>query len=354
MRLAICGLGAAARNLHIPAYKRLADVELVGGCDPDLNAREMFRNEVPALFDDLARMLDELHPDAVTICTPPSLHHQHVMLALDRGCHVFVEKPLCETLQQADEMIRRSEIVNRRVVVNTQFPNMRIYRAAKKQIGSDEFGRLLFIHAWQTFDVNAKTEASWRGELKRRVSFEFGVHVFDLIRYFFDAEPVRLFAHMPSPLGLSQCDTVNTIALEFSDGRAASIVLDRLSRGPERYLELRLDGEFAAVQTSIGGSLELRAGIEPRRRRPFVRLDIAGGGKAVLQKGEKSRLIAREGLSPFSEATGLLFQEFLQEIAIGKLSRSTVTEHRKTLALVLAAYQSAEEGRVVDLQQSHG
>lgn len=354
MRLAICGLGAAARNIHIPAYKRLADVEVVGGCDPDPEARNRFRDAVPALFEDLPRMLDELHPDAVAICTPPSLHHEQVMTALDRGCHVFAEKPLCETLDQADEIIQRSRVAERRVVVNTQFPRMRIYRAAKNQIGTDGFGRLLFIHAWQTFDVNAKTEAGWRGELKRRVSFEFGVHVFDLIRYFFDAEPARLFAHMPQPLGLSHFDAINTIALEFDDGRAASIVLDRLSRGPERYLELRLDGEFASVHTSIGGSLELRAGIAPRGRRPFVRLDIAGGGKALLQKGEKSRLLAREGLNPFSEATAIQFQEFMEEIATGSPSRSTVTEHRKTLALVLAVYQSAAQSTMIDLPRSHG
>lgn len=351
MRIAICGLGAAARNIHIPAYRRVKDVQLVGGCDPDPQARNAVRKLVPALFDDLDRMLREVQPDAVVICTPPSLHHQQTLRTLEHGCHVFAEKPLCETLKEVDEIIEAANRAGKRVVVNTQFPAMNIYREAKKRIGTPGFGRLLFLHAWQTFNPNAKTEAGWRRDLRRRVCFEFGVHVFELVRFFFDAEPVRLFAHMPSPLGLASSDAVSTIALEFDDGRAATVVLDRLSKGQERYLELRLDGEAAAIHTSIGGSLEVCAGIEPRQRRPFVRVEVAGGGRAFLQTGSQSTLIAREGLHPFVDATARQFDEFREEVVTGRACRSTATEHRKTLALVLASYRSAEQLTVMDLRK---
>jgi hypothetical protein len=49
--------------------------------------------------------------------------------------------------------------------------------------------------------------------------------------------------------------------MEFADGRGASIVLDRASRGPELYLDMRLDGESAIVHTAIGGRVRLAAGI---------------------------------------------------------------------------------------------
>lgn len=353
LRIAICGLGAAARNIHIPAYRRVSGVRLVGGCDPDPSARDAVRKDVPALFENLDQMLHEVQPDAVVISTPPSLHHRQILRTLEQGCHVFAEKPLCETLDEADEIIEMAARAGKRVVVNTQFPAMNIYREAKKRIGTSEFGRLLFLHAWQTFNPNASTEAAWRGDLRRRVCFEFGIHVFELVRFFFDAEPVRLFAHMPSPPGATS-EVLNTIALEFDDGRAATVVFDRLSKGQERYLELRLDGETAAIQTSIGGSLQIRAGIEPRRRRPFVRIEAAGGGNAYLQKGSRSTLIAREGLHPFVVATARQFEEFMEEVATDRACRSTVTEHRKTLALVLASYRSAEQLAVVDLRQTNG
>jgi len=353
MRLAICGLGAAARNIHIPAYRRLKDVVLVGGCDPDPQARTSVKDVFPLLYADLAEMLEQVRPDALAICTPPALHYEQTLLAIEKGCHVFAEKPLCESLEEIDNIVEAARRGGKRVVVNTQFPSMKIYSEAKRRIGTPEFGRLLFLHAWQTFNTNAKTEAGWRGQLKKRVCFEFGIHVFELVRYFFDAEPARLFAHMPSPPGTVECDALNTIALEFEDGRAASIVLDRLSRGEERYLELRLDGEFAAIHTSIGGSLQMRAGIEPRSRKPFLSLDIAGGGKAVLQKEKHSRVIAREGLNPFAAATARQFQNFQEEVSTGVPCRSTVLEHRKTMALVIAAYRSAESGTMINIQHMY-
>ncbi|HUF19063.1 MAG TPA: Gfo/Idh/MocA family oxidoreductase [Thermoanaerobaculia bacterium] len=353
MRIAICGLGAAARNIHIPAYRRVSGVQLVSGCDPDPKAREAVKKDVPALFDNLELMLREVRPDAVSICTPPALHHRQILQVLEQGSHVFAEKPLCETLEQADEIIEAAHRAGKRVVVNTQFPAMNIYRESKRRIGSPEFGRLLFVHAWQTFNPTAQTEAGWRGELRRRVCFEFGIHVFELVRFFFDAEPARLFAHMPSPPGATS-DVLNTIALEFEDGRAATVVLDRLNKGQERYLELRLDGEEATIQTSIGGSLEVRAGIDPRRRRPFLRVDAAGGGTAYLQQGSRSTLIAREGLHPFVVATARQFEEFMEEVSTGKACRATAAGHRKTLALVLASYRSAERMEVVDLGKTNG
>ncbi len=66
------------------------------------------------------------------------------------------------------------------VAVNNQFPAMNIHSAAKREIGSRRFGELLYLHAWHTMRADAHTEHGWRGELQRRLCFEFGIHVFDL------------------------------------------------------------------------------------------------------------------------------------------------------------------------------
>lgn len=63
----------------------------------------------------------------------------------------------------------------------------------------------------------------------------------------------KIFCPMPNPKPETNYEVVNIISLEFADGLGASIVLDRLSKGPESYLEMRLDGEFASIHTSIGG-----------------------------------------------------------------------------------------------------
>src|SRR5262249_17716404 len=144
------------------------------------------------------------------------------------------------------------------------------------------------------------TEAGWRGQLKHRLCFEFGTHVFELVRFFFDANPTRLMAHMPQPLPDVKSDLLNIINLEFADGRAACIILNRLSKSTERYLDMRLDGEYGSIHTSIGGRVEFRAGIHTRSRRPFIGFDFAKGGMAVFERGNSRRVIARDGINPFS------------------------------------------------------
>jgi predicted dehydrogenase len=352
IRVAIVGLGAVARNIHLPAYKPLANkVEIVAGCDNDPTARQTAKEKfgVPEVFEDAGKMIAETAPDVVVVCTPPALHVEQSLMALEAGSHVFCEKPVAETLADADKLVRAASEANRFVVVNNQFPYMNIHLAAKKMIGTPEFGKLLFLQAWQIFHPDEFTEADWRGRLRRRLCFEFGIHVFSLARFFFEDDPVAVSARMPNPLSKFESDALNLITIEFSDGRAASIILNRLSNAPERYLDMRLDGENASIQTSIGGEVSLEAGIHTRQRRPFVSLNFAKGGKAVLQKGTESRVIGRDGINPFASSTAYHFNNFVDALRKGTIPPGTVADNRKTLALVFAAYDSAENDRTVYL-----
>ena len=354
IRVAIIGLGAVTRNIHLPAYSQLGDqVTVVAGCDTDRTARTLALRKwhLPEVYDHPQEMIEKTRPDVVSICTPPSLHHEQSVLALNYGCHVFCEKPLAESLSQVDEIIQASDRSKRFVVVNNQFPYMNIHMASKKFIGSPEFGRLLFLQAWQTFRPTGITEAGWRSKMKRRVCFEFGVHVFELIRFFFEDNPVRVFAHMSDPSPEISRESVNVISLEFKDGRSACIVLNRLSKGPERYLDMRLDGEFASIHTSIGGEVRFEIGIHTRERRPFLGFSFIKGGKALLQNGNRSKIIARDGLNPFASATAAHFRNFINTIENGGIPRGTARDNRNTLALAFAAYDSAQSGRVIEMDR---
>ena len=351
-RIAIFGLGAVTRNIHLPAYSTLKDkAQVVAGCDPDPEARKLAAGKyhVPAVYERCEEMLEQSRPDVVAICTPPALHREQTIMALEAGCHVFCEKPMAETLADADAIIRAAERTGRTVVINTQFPCMRIYRASKALIETPEFGRLLFLHARQKMRPTAQTEAGWRGEMERRVCFEFGVHVFEIVRFFFDDTPTRLFAHMPRPKAEIKSDAVVTITLEFADGRAASILLNRLNQGADRYLDVDLDGQYASIHTSIGGEARFEIGLETRTRTPFAGLHFVKGGKAVLMNGAKSRLIAKDGINPFASSTAYHFNRFIEALKRGATPPGTAAENKKTLALALAAYDSAQGGRVVEL-----
>ncbi len=100
-KLAIAGLGAAARNIHLPAYKRIVGLKVVGGVDPCAKSGDF---DFP-LFDTVQEMLDRTAPDILTVATPPSSHFELVRLGLNAGVHVFCEKPFVPSLEEAKEII---------------------------------------------------------------------------------------------------------------------------------------------------------------------------------------------------------------------------------------------------------
>ena len=302
-RIALAGLGAAARTIHLPALAKLKDVEVVGGFDP--------AGELPGVrsFASLEEMLIVGKPDVVTIATPPSSHLAIAAAALEAGAHVFCEKPLAATLAEADALSDVARRCGRRVAVNSEFPYMPIHSAARDEIGSERFGRLLFVDIRQSFVMTSDTEAGWRGNELQRSFKEFGTHVLDLCKFFFDERPTTMRSRMPRPFAGGGPDYLDLVQLDFSSDRVAQITLDRLTRGRHSYLDIRLVGEKGTIETSIGGRAELTLGLRPQGRRPFSDLDLALGGRARLYHGDRHVTLARSPLDLFPDATAARKEE---------------------------------------------
>jgi|GEM_PF-1666363 len=98
MRIALAGLGAAARRGHLPALDLLAaehTVVVVGGCDPDPQRRLVIQQDYPSLpmFGSATEMLATVRPDLLVIATPPKAHADLAKLAATHGAHILCEKP---------------------------------------------------------------------------------------------------------------------------------------------------------------------------------------------------------------------------------------------------------------------
>lgn len=344
-KIAICGLGSAARQIHIPAYRKLPDVEVVGGCDPTIKQGDF---SFP-LFESVAEMIEQAKPDIVAVVTPTSTHFELSKLALQAGCHVFCEKPFMSNLEEAAEIVKLAEQLGKSVVVNNQYRFMNIHEAAKNKINTPEFGDLLFMSANQTFFVSEQTEDGWRGSDPQRTCKEFGIHVLDLARYYFNEDPVSVSARMPKGKNPESPDYLNLIQLEFSGDRVAHITLDRLSRGPHRYLDIRLDGSEGIVETSFGGKIEFHAGIKGGTRKPYLETDISMGGRARLYRGEKYRKLASDPLDVFAHATHKLMAAFIHALETGSTPPCCGADNIRTLALVYAAYESSENKQPVSM-----
>lgn len=345
-RVAIAGLGHAGLGIHVPACGLLPDFEVVGGYDPGLN--DTSKVDFP-LFDSLSKLVAETAPDLMIVATPPHLHGPAVEEALEAGCHVLCEKPFTDTVFEARRLLKVAASSQRRIFVNNQYRYMPAHEAAKAASKTSEFGELLFVNAEQMFRRDLTAESGWRGQGSRRACREFGTHVFDLLRFFFDEEPLKLDARMPLRSAPDSPDFLVLVHLEFSRQRAAQVTLDRVTRGRHSYLDLRLDGSNATIETHMGGRAELRAGIRGGERRPFLDVEVAGGGTARLFNGESSRKLGASPLNLFVDATARLLGDVSSAIGSGGAVSCDGAQNIRTLALMEAAYEAAETRTTIEV-----
>jgi predicted dehydrogenase len=105
-RVAIIGCGKIA-DAHAAQIRRIAGCSIVGVCDQEpLMARQLYeRFPVNAYFSDVAELLADARPDVVHITTPPASHYELARFCLERGCHVYVEKPFTLHAEEAETLI---------------------------------------------------------------------------------------------------------------------------------------------------------------------------------------------------------------------------------------------------------
>lgn len=108
VRVGLVGAGYVSAY-HARALRSLPFVEIVGVADPDEGRAKILAAQfgIPRVYRSLQAMA-EAQPNVIHVLTPPATHAPLVLEALDMGCHVFVEKPMAETVADCDRMIERA------------------------------------------------------------------------------------------------------------------------------------------------------------------------------------------------------------------------------------------------------
>lgn len=107
-------------SLHAKAYEQIDGVRNVGIVTRSLSSSQKLAGELDGevpCFTDFDEALNQTSPDAVAISTYTDSHYHYVSTALKRGLHVFVEKPLAETIEQSRELFDLANRVNRKLYV---------------------------------------------------------------------------------------------------------------------------------------------------------------------------------------------------------------------------------------------
>ncbi|MEZ4809101.1 MAG: Gfo/Idh/MocA family oxidoreductase [Allomuricauda sp.] len=104
---------------HARAYHKLDGFEIVGLVSRGAESRERLSKELNgvATFSEYEQALKTTQPDAVSINTYPDTHFDYVKRALEAGAHVFVEKPLALTVEEAQALVQLSQKLEKKLVV---------------------------------------------------------------------------------------------------------------------------------------------------------------------------------------------------------------------------------------------
>ncbi|RPG28446.1 MAG: gfo/Idh/MocA family oxidoreductase [Muricauda sp. TMED12] len=118
LRTLVVGCGNMGTS-HARAYHKLDGFEIVGLVSRGAKSRERLSEELDGTptFSDYAHALKATRPDVVSINTYPDTHFNYVKMALEANAHVFVEKPLALTVEEAHSLVDLSKKHGRKMVV---------------------------------------------------------------------------------------------------------------------------------------------------------------------------------------------------------------------------------------------
>jgi len=137
------GRGTAAAQ----AYHQHPRAEVVGLCDlvPELLATLGEELDVSARHDDYHAMIRETAPDIVVIATGTEFHHDLAMGVLEHGVHIDLEKPMCTTLQEVDEVVNLAQAKGVRIAVHHQGRSGGAMRSLVSAVSAGRLGELRFL-----------------------------------------------------------------------------------------------------------------------------------------------------------------------------------------------------------------
>ncbi|MCQ4087862.1 Gfo/Idh/MocA family protein [Saccharibacillus sp. JS10] len=260
IKLAVIGLGNMGRNMIHRLVPRYADqVELVALCDSSEDQLQRESEKVagsPKLYTDYRVLLAETDADIVYIAVPPSMHCDAFKLASERGLHVFCEKPLANSLEEAKEMMELSKQSDRLNVIHFSFPLEPTVLKFRELIAQGAAGEIEQAHLYLEFPRWPRDwqQNDWIGTRREGgYLLEVGIHWINLIQQTFGAI-VEVRSDVQFPADKSLCETITTATLRLESGLEIQLSGTDQREGEER-VSLVVQGSGGTVALENWGNL---------------------------------------------------------------------------------------------------
>lgn len=335
---AIVGAGVAARY-HAQAVARTPGARLAAVCRSNaaLAAAAATEFGVPCETSYEA-LLARPDVDAVCVCSPSGLHAAQAVAAARAGKHVLVEKPMALTLADADAMIDACARAGVRLGVVLQRRTEPAHLALRRAVAAGGLGSLVLGLARVPYfrPPSYYAGAAWRGTRGLDgggALMNQGIHLVDLLLWLMgDVEEVHAYA------------ATRAHAIETEDCLAATL----------RFAS----GALGSVVATTAAAPGFPHGIEVYGTRGGAQIEgeavVRWEGKAPPPAAAGGRGAAGAGASPTGiEVTGhaRIVEDFAAAIREERATLVPGEEGRRSLAVVLAAYESARTGRPTRVNQ---
>ena len=143
LRVGIIGGGWIAR-VHVPAIEAAPELELVAACDTVPERADAIAAACGgAAYARFEEMLEGERLDALWVCTPPLGHRAPVEAALAAGVHVYLEKPIARTLEDADAIVAAAEAADAICAVGYQYHASELLDDARALLEGQQVGLLV-------------------------------------------------------------------------------------------------------------------------------------------------------------------------------------------------------------------
>lgn len=248
LKVGVVGVGHMGRY-HAQIYSQIKDVSLVGVADIEpRRAKEVASACRTDAFVDYRDLLEKV--DAVTIAVPTSLHCDIAREFMDKGADVLVEKPICRTIAQAEEL---TDLAKRKGLVLQVGHTERFNPAVVALKGLVKNPRFIESHRIGSFP-DRSTDVD--------VILDIMIHDIDIILSLVGA-PVTEVRAVGVPLVSDHVDISNT-RLEFENGCVANITSSRVSLKQMR--KIRLFQKDAYLSLDFTKKELIRVTLDPSRK----------------------------------------------------------------------------------------
>ena len=336
----IVGAGAISTQ-HVEAIGATDAARVAGVCDASAERAQAAgeRWDIP-WSTDLEAALTWAAVDAAVICTPSGLHAQHALAALRAGKHVLIEKPIALSLADADEIVTAGRARDLVVSTVSQRRFEPVIQEIRRVLASGVLGPVAYVGG-TTLDYRPQSyyaSGAWRGTraLDGGALMNQGIHTVDLVRWL--AGPIVRVAGQTATVAKEiEAEDTAAAAVTFASGALGSLVATTSAYpGVPHDLRIHADRGYIHLRDEAIAGWEVDGVPRPSAPDdPAAEADAATWGTTFVGHARQYADVTRAILEHRTPAISGL-------------------DGRNTLAVVLAVYESAATGRIIELTETGG